>query len=38
MFYSNFKMVESFENLDDILPHWATKDLEKVNRYEKLEE
>ena len=26
-----FEMVESFENLDNILPDWANKDLEKVS-------
>ena len=26
----SFEMVEGFENLDNILPDWANKDLEKV--------
>ena len=35
-----FKMAESFENLDNILPDWAKENIEKslveaVNRYEK---
>ena len=38
-----FKMAESFENLDDILPDWANEDLEKslaeaVDSYVKQEE
>ena len=38
-----FKMTESFENLDDILPDWANEDLEKrlaevVDIYVKQEE